>query len=290
MDNFKKREKPGSFENIEIRINKYLAESGYCSRREADRLVGQGRVTVDGRKACMGEKVLPSCTVAVDGQPVSLKENGIMLLFNKPRGIVCSTRKQREETTVIEFINYPERIYPVGRLDKESEGLLLLTNEGELMNQILKASNYHEKEYIVKVDRPVTEQFLLRMRSGVPVLDTVTRPCTVEKTGECSFSIILTQGLNRQIRRMCHALGYEVAALKRVRICNLTLGSLKPGEYRMINPPEYEELKKYLAGKSDRRQGAAYGDMEKGKNGQDRKTERAHSASEQSGESILPGR
>ena len=229
-----------------IRINKYLSDAGYCSRREADRLVSEGRVTVDGRKAAMGEKIQPYQKVEVDHQSVTPGDSRILLLFNKPRGIVCSTKKQRSEKIVTEYIDFPQRIYPVGRLDKESEGLLLLTNEGELMNRILKSSNYHEKEYIVKVDRPVTEKFLQKMRSGVPILDTVTRPCTVERTGKDSFSIILTQGLNRQIRRMCQALGYEVVFLKRIRICNLTLDGLKTGEYRKIEPGEYKELERYL--------------------------------------------
>ena len=232
--------------NTGIRINKYLSDAGFCSRREADRLIEEGRVTIDGRKAGMGEKVLSFQKVEVDHRIVAPGNERILLLFNKPRGIVCSTKKQKNETIVTEYIGFPERIYPVGRLDKESEGLLLLTNEGELMNRILKASNYHEKEYLVEVDRTVTDKFLQKMRSGVAILDTVTRPCTVKKTGEKSFSIILTQGLNRQIRRMCHALGYEVIFLKRVRICNLTVDGLKTGQYRMIEPGEYEELVRYL--------------------------------------------
>ena len=197
-----------------IRINKYLSEAGFCSRREADSLIQNGRVTVEGHKAEPEEKVL--------------------LLFHKPRGVVCSTKKQRQETTVTEYLNYPVRIYPIGRLDKESEGLLLLTNQGDLVNKIMRAGNYHEKEYLVTVNKPVDGEFVKKMSSGIPILDTITRPCFVEKTGRNSFRIILTQGLNRQIRRMCEYLGYHVCTLKRIRIMNLTLDGLKCGEYREI--------------------------------------------------------
>lgn len=229
-----------------IRINKYLSEAGFCSRREADRLVEAGRVTADGRVVLPGEKVAEGTCVCVDGKPVGREERKVLLLFYKPRGIVCSTKKQRDETTVTEYLSYPVRVYPVGRLDKESEGLLLLTNQGDLVNRIMRAGNYHEKEYQVRVDRPVDEAFLDGMRRGVPILDTVTRPCTVEKTGRNSFRIILTQGLNRQIRRMCEYFGYQVTSLKRVRIMNLTLKGLRPGEYREITAAEYQELEKNL--------------------------------------------
>lgn len=229
-----------------IRINKYLSEAGYCSRREADRLIGAGRVTADGRMVLAGEKVPETARVCVDGKAVGREEKKVLLLFYKPRGIVCSTRKQRDETTVMEYLSYPVRVYPVGRLDKESEGLLLLTNQGDLVNRILRAGNYHEKEYLVRVDRPVDEAFLIGMRGGVPILDTVTRPCTVEKTGRNSFRIILTQGLNRQIRRMCEYFGYQVTSLKRVRIMNLTLDGLYTGEYREITAAEYQTLEEQL--------------------------------------------
>lgn len=234
-----------------IRINKYLSDAGYCSRREADRLIEAGRVRVDGRRALAGEKVPQDAQVMVDGKPVAKEERKILLLFYKPVGIVCSTRKQGRDMTVTEYLDYPVRIYPAGRLDKDSEGLLLLTNEGELVDRMMRARNAHEKEYLVTVDRPVNETFLKGMRSGVPILDTITRKCRVEQTGKKSFRIVLTQGLNRQIRRMCEYFGYRVISLKRIRILNLTLGSLKPGEWREITPVERRELERILNGGSD---------------------------------------
>ena len=234
-----------------IRINKYLSDAGYCSRREADRLIEAGRVRVDGRRALAGEKVPQDAQVLVDGKPVVKEERKILLLFYKPVGIVCSTRKQGRDMTVTEYLDYPARIYPAGRLDKDSEGLLLLTNEGELVDRMMRARNAHEKEYLVTVDRPVNEIFLKGMRSGVPILDTITRKCRVEQTGKKSFRIVLTQGLNRQIRRMCEYFGYRVISLKRIRILNLTLGSLKPGEWRAITPVERRELERILNGGSN---------------------------------------
>ena len=204
-----------------IRINKYLSDIGVCSRREADRLTEAGRVTANGELVSTGMKILPDAEICIDGKPVKKQEKKILLLFHKPKGIVCSTRQQRNEMTVTEYLDYPVRIYPIGRLDKDSEGLLLLTNEGDLVNRIMKAGNYHEKEYQVTVNKPVTEEFIRGMGGGVPILDTVTRPCKVTKTGKNSFRIILTQGLNRQIRRMCEYFGYKVVTLKRVRIMNL---------------------------------------------------------------------
>ena len=233
-----------------IRINKYLSEAGFCSRREADSLIQDGRVTVEGHVAEPGEKITADTVVLVDGKPVKKVEKKVLLLFHKPRGVVCSTKKQRQETTVTEYLNYPVRIYPVGRLDKESEGLLLLTNQGDLVNKIMRAGNYHEKEYLVTVNKPIEAGFVKKMSSGVPVLDTVTRPCFVEKTGKNSFRIILTQGLNRQIRRMCEYLGYQVVTLKRVRIMELTLDGLKEGEYREATPEEWEKLERGVAGSS----------------------------------------
>ena len=225
-----------------IRINKYLSEAGICSRREADRMIEEGRITVNGKKAESGQKVSLEDEVYADNIPVHKNEKKVLLLFNKPRGIVCSTKQQFDETTVTDYLDYPLRVYPVGRLDKESQGLLLLTNEGDLVNKIMRAGNYHEKEYFVTVNKPVDREFVRRMSKGVPVLDTVTRPCRVVQTGECSFRIILTQGLNRQIRRMCEALGYEVKELRRVRIMNIELGNLKPGEYRKVTDQELNEL------------------------------------------------
>ena len=242
-----------------IRLNKYLSESGVCSRREADRLIEAGKVLVDGETAVMGMKVDPAQTVICDGKTVGGRERPVLLAVNKPRGIVCTTSDKDRAENIVDFLNYPTRIYPVGRLDKDSEGLLLMTNQGELVNRILRARHGHEKEYLVTVDRPVTEEFIRKMGSGVPILDTVTRPCFVEKTEECSFRIILTQGLNRQIRRMCETLGRQVRTLKRVRIMNLTLGSLKTGEYREVAGRELEELMRLL-GEEQEEAGAAIGE------------------------------
>ncbi len=234
-----------------IRLNKYLSEAGLCSRREADRLICAGRVTVDGAAAQPGQRILPASLVCVDGSPVDSDREDVLLLFYKPRGIVCSAKRQGQETTVTEYIHYPVRIYPVGRLDKESEGLLLMTNQGELTNRLLKASGCHEKEYLVEIDRPVTRDFLERMSKGVRIrkmekgewiLDKVTNPCYTQQTGRNAFRIILTQGLNRQIRRMCEALGCHVTKLKRVRIVNLTLEGLSPGQYRPATDQERKVL------------------------------------------------
>lgn len=230
----------------EVRLNKFLSESGFCSRREADRLIEAGKVKVDGLTASMGMKVKPGQQVEADGTVISGKDRPVVLLVNKPRGIVCTTSDKDRAENIVEFLNYPVRVYPVGRLDKDSEGLLLMTNQGELVNQILKGRYGHEKEYLVTVNKEITEAFLERMRRGVKILDTVTKPCVVEKTGEKSFRIILTQGLNRQIRRMCEALGYQVRTLKRVRIMNLKLGTLKTGEYREITKEELQELEGLL--------------------------------------------
>ena len=224
------------------RLNKYLSMAGVCSRREADRAILDKRVTVNGSLALAGTRVRPGDTVCFDGKVISLAEPVVLLLFHKPRGIVCSTKQQFDEVTVTDYIRYPCRIYPVGRLDKDSEGLLLLTNQGELMNRILKAENHHEKEYLVTLDRPFDDQFLAHMRKGVPILSTVTRPCTVQRLSANRFRIILTQGLNRQIRRMCSYLGYQVVKLKRVRIMNIKLGALPCGSYREATAEEMKEL------------------------------------------------
>lgn len=224
-----------------VRLNKLLSEAGACSRREADRLIAAGRVSVDGRPAMIGERVRRDCALFVDGHPVKRVERMILLAINKPRGIVC-TAEPREKDNIVKFLNYPERIYPVGRLDKDSEGLLLMTNNGAIVNDLMRAANRHEREYVVGVDAPVTDAFLSRMADGVPVLDTVTRPCVVKRSGGREFHIILTQGLNRQIRRMCAYLGYEVRSLKRIRIMNIELGSLPAGSYREVTVAEQDEL------------------------------------------------
>lgn len=229
-----------------IRINKFLSEAGVCSRREADSLIERGKITINGMPAQKGDQVCQKDIVKLEGRRIRKEEKRVLLLFYKPRGIVCSTKKQRQEVTVTEYLNYPVRIFPVGRLDKESEGLLLMTNQGDLVNRIMRAGNWHEKEYLVTVDKPLTEAFIKKMSCGVPVLDTVTRPCVVVKTGEKSFRIILTQGLNRQIRRMCEYFGYRVVSLKRVRIMNLKVKGIMPGKYREATQEEWQELQRMI--------------------------------------------
>ncbi|MBM6804066.1 pseudouridine synthase, partial [Mediterraneibacter glycyrrhizinilyticus] len=224
-----------------VRLNKYLSEAGVCSRREADRLIEMGRVTVDGKTAQTGMRVIPGQKVCVGKRIVSKKDEMVVLAVNKPRGIVC-TEEKRERNSIVRFLDYPIRVTYIGRLDKDSRGLLLMTNNGDIINRMMRASNHHEKEYKVTVDREITDEFLEKMAAGVPILDTVTRPCKVRKIGKYTFSIILTQGLNRQIRRMCEALGYEVKDLLRVRVMNIRLGSLKEGEYRELTDAELEEL------------------------------------------------
>lgn len=226
----------------EIRLNKYLSEKGVCSRREADRLVEAGKVLVDGKKAVMGMKIQPGQTVECNGKVVGGKVKPVLLVVNKPRGVVCTTSDKDRAVNIVEFLDYPSRVYPVGRLDKDSEGLLLMTNQGDLVNQIMRARNAHEKEYLVTVDKPLTKAFLKAMAEGVPILDTVTRPCKIQAVGPREFRIILTQGLNRQIRRMCEYLGYQVQTLKRVRIMNIRLGNLKTGDFRKVTPAEYQQL------------------------------------------------
>ncbi|MCR4625144.1 MAG: 23S rRNA pseudouridine(2604) synthase RluF [Lachnospiraceae bacterium] len=233
-----------------VRINKYMAESGMCSRREADKLVADGKVQIDGVTAVMGSKVLPGQKVTVKGQSITKNEDLILIAFNKPVGIVSTTDK-REKDNIIDYINYGKRIFPIGRLDKDSEGLILLTNDGDIVNKILRAGNYHEKEYVVTVNKDITPEFLKAMSTGVPILDTVTRPCKIEQIDKKVFKIILTQGLNRQIRRMCEALGYRVRALTRIRIMNIKLKHLKPGNYRNLTPKELEDLKDLIADSSN---------------------------------------
>ena len=224
-----------------VRLNKYMAESGYCSRREADRLIAESRVKIDGRVGALGDRVLPGMEVTVDGRALSGRGEKVYILLNKPRGIVC-TADPREPMNVVDYLDYPVRVFPVGRLDKDSEGLLLLTSDGEIVNRMLRAAGGHEKEYEVTIDRPVTAEFARRMMEGVPILDTVTLPCRLRRTGERSFNIVLVQGLNRQIRRMCEALGANVTHLRRVRIMNLRLGKLQPGQWRELTEAELREL------------------------------------------------
>lgn len=224
-----------------IRLNKFLSEAGVCSRREADRLIESGRVFVDGKRAETGMKVSAVQEIKVGKKVVSKGNEMVLLAVNKPVGIVC-TEEKREKKNIIRFLNYPTRITYVGRLDKDSEGLLLMTNNGDIINKMMRAGNRHEKEYKVTVDKPITPEFLEKMGAGVPILDTVTRPCKIRQIGKYKFDIILTQGLNRQIRRMCEYFGYKVTRLERIRVMNITLGNLKPGEYRKVTEKELEEL------------------------------------------------
>lgn len=237
----------------EIRLNKYLSEQGVCSRREADRLIEAGKVTIGGRKAGMGEKVTGREVIVCDGRQVGKaagvkKAKPVLMVVNKPRGIVCTTSDKDRAPNIIEWMKYPSRIYPVGRLDKDSEGLLLMTNQGELANRIMHAGNQHEKEYLVTVDQPFNAAFVKKMQEGVELkeLGVTTRPCRIEVTGKKTFQIVLTQGLNRQIRRMCEELGYHVMTLKRIRIMNIQLGKLKTGDFRRVTPKEWEELNRQL--------------------------------------------
>lgn len=229
--------------NSAVRINKFLSQAGLCSRRQADFYVEQGKVTVDGKTAEPGTKVCEGQEVCFNGKPVRMDTQTVYLAYNKPKGIVCTSSKE-EANNIIDAVGYPSRIYPVGRLDKDSQGLILLTNDGEAANEIMKARNYHEKEYEVTVNKRITNDFIQGMRNGVPLseLDTVTRKCTVKKEGPDSFRIILTQGLNRQIRRMCEYFGYRVVKLVRVRIMNIKLGDLPVGKYRDLTHQEWEGL------------------------------------------------
>ena len=231
----------------QTRINKFLSEVGYCSRRAADKLIEQGRITLNGQIPEMGTKITEGDEVRVDGELIgALNEKPVYLAFNKPVGIVCTTDTGVEKDNIIDFINYPKRIFPIGRLDKPSEGLIFLTNDGDIVNKILRARNQHEKEYIVTVDKPITKYFLDQMRDGVPILDTITRKCKVEALGNYQFKIILTQGLNRQIRRMCEYLGYRVKRLKRIRIMNVKL-DMDVGKWRDLSAAELAEINRLVA-------------------------------------------
>ncbi len=229
------------------RINKYLSEVGFCSRRAADILIEEGKVTINGEIIEIGSKVEEGDQVEVEGQKIinSIKQKNIYLAFNKPIGIVCTTDRRVEPENIIDFIKYPRRIFPIGRLDKPSEGLIFLTNDGDIVNKILRARNNHEKEYIVSVNRPINKDFIQRMSNGVEILDTITKNCFVKQLGQKKFKIILTQGLNRQIRRMCESLGYRVKSLKRVRIMNIKL-DVPIGKYREFTKEELIELNRLL--------------------------------------------
>jgi len=225
-----------------VRLNKYLSELGFCSRREADKLLEQGRITVNGQQPEMGFKVTEKDAILVDGKPVKKPDSDhVYIVLNKPVGIVCTTDTKREKNNIVDFVKHPKRIFPIGRLDKPSEGLILLTSDGDIVNKILRAKNNHEKEYIVRVDKPITAQFLKKMGGGLPILGTMTNKCEVEQIDTLTFRIILTQGLNRQIRRMCEYLGYEVKKLKRIRIMNIHL-DLPVGKWRDVTKAEMTEL------------------------------------------------
>lgn len=234
----------------ETRINKYLSEVGYCSRRAADKLIEQDRITINGKVPEMGTKVKEGDIVKVDGELIAEpKDKPVYLAFNKPVGIVCTTDTRREKDNIIDFINYPKRIFPVGRLDKPSEGLIFMTNDGDIVNKILRARNHHEKEYLVNVNKPITPDFITKMENGVPILDTVTRKCKVEQVSEKQFKIILTQGLNRQIRRMCEHLDYRVRKLKRIRIMNVIL-DVPIGKWRNLTSAELIEINQLVSDSS----------------------------------------
>ena len=231
-----------------LRLNKAISDTGFCSRREADRVIEKGRVTINGREGVLGDRVTNNDDIRVDGRRIKFKnpEEAIYIAFNKPRGITCTTERQIEGN-IIDYIRHPKRIFPIGRLDKPSEGLIFLTSDGDIVNKILRAGNNHEKEYIVTVNKPITSEFLKKMSNGVPVLDTITAKCFITKESEYIFKIILTQGLNRQIRRMCEYLNYEVTKLKRTRIMNISLSNIPLGKWRNITREELAEIMKMVA-------------------------------------------
>lgn len=236
--------------NEGTRINKYLSEAGFCSRRAADKLIEKGKVTINGNVPEVGTKIFDGDEVRVEGKLVSApQEDFIYIAFNKPVGIVCTTDDRFEKNNIIDYINHPKRIFPIGRLDKPSEGLIFLTNDGDIVNKILRARNNHEKEYIVTVNKPINDEFVRRMSNGIPILDKVTRKCQVRQIGPSSFSIILTQGLNRQIRRMCEYLGYNVTKLKRIRIMNIVL-DIPAGEWRYLSKQEMETINTMVSNSS----------------------------------------
>ena len=232
---------------FDVRLNKYLSEIGYCSRRQADKLIDSGRIKINGKVVLLGQKVTNKDIIEIDGTLIENKNTkSVYLAFNKPVGIVCTTNTKDEKNNIIDFINYPSRIFPIGRLDKMSEGLILLTNDGDIVNKILRSRNNHEKEYVVTVNKPITKRFIDEMGNGIPILETITKKCYLEQIHKTKFRIILTQGLNRQIRRMCEYLGYKVVKLVRVRIMNISLNT-KKGKYRDLTRKELSELKKLIS-------------------------------------------
>ena len=240
---------------MDTSLNKYISETGFCSRREADKYIEQLRVTINGVEAIKGNRVGEHDVVLVDGEPIKKKKVAVYLALNKPKGVTCTT-DLKDKTNIIDYVNFKSRVFPIGRLDKRSEGLIFLTNDGDIVNKILRAGNQHEKEYIVSVDRPVTADFINKMRNGVRILGTFTQKCFVKQEGPNRFKIILTQGLNRQIRRMCEALGYNVESLKRTRIMNMTLIGLPPGKWRYFTPGEIETINEMLKNSSKTAEGS----------------------------------
>lgn len=236
-------------EKNSIRLNKAISETGFCSRREADRIIEEGRVLLNGVVGVLGDKASPTDAIVIDGVPLVRETNFVYIAFNKPVGITCTTERNIYGN-IIDYIRHKERIFPIGRLDKPSEGLIFLTNDGDIVNKILRAGNNHEKEYAVMVDKPITEDFLYQMSNGVPILDTITQKCHVEQESEYVFKIILTQGLNRQIRRMCDYLGYKVYRLKRLRIMHITLDGIAPGTWRDLTSSELSEIHQLVAASS----------------------------------------
>ena len=232
---------------MDISLNKYISNSGYCSRREADRYIEQGRVTVNGQDAVKGNRVNEGDEVRVDGEPIRKKRERVYLALHKPKGVTCTT-DVKDKSNIVDYINFKTRIFPIGRLDKQSEGLIFLTNDGDIVNKILRAGNHHEKEYIVTVDKPITPEFIQSMRNGVRILGTFTKKCFVKQEDEHRFRIILVQGLNRQIRRMCEVLGYQVQSLKRIRIMSITLTGLPHGKWRYFTPAEINTINLMLVG------------------------------------------
>ncbi len=239
---------------MDISLNKYISETGFCSRREADKYIEQLRVTINGVEALKGNRVREGDVVLVDGEPIKKKKATVYLALNKPKGITCTT-DLKDKTNIIDYVNFKSRIFPIGRLDKRSEGLIFLTNDGDIVNKILRAGNRHEKEYIVSVDKPITPDFIQKMRNGVRILGTVTQKCFVKQEGTDRFRIILTQGLNRQIRRMCEVLGYNVESLKRIRIMNITLAGLPSGKWRYFTAAEVEIISEMLKNSSKTAEG-----------------------------------
>jgi len=231
---------------MDISINKYISDTGFCSRREADKYIDQGRVTINDNVALKGNRVQDGDVVEIDGEPLKKKKATIYIALNKPKGITCTT-DQKDKTNIIDYVNFSSRIFPIGRLDKRSEGLIFLTNDGDIVNKILRAGNKHEKEYIVTVDKPITIEFIKAMRNGVRILGTTTQKCFVQQEGPTRFRIILIQGLNRQIRRMCEALGYNVETLKRTRIMNMTLKGIEPGHWRYFTKDEITSINQMVA-------------------------------------------